>query len=218
LRAEGANARGVAELAIGLLFALARGLPACDARMKAGTWERDSGLELKDRTLGVVGCGRIGKTVTQMALSFGMNVVAYDFFPDPTFSPGENFRFGTLEQVLANADFLSLHCPAATNGGPLLDVAALGRMKRGAFIINTARHPLVNAEALLAALDGGQIAGAALDVFDSEPPRDSRLARHPRVIATPHIGGSTTESIARAMDVAVDNLLRELARERVGVR
>jgi len=214
LRADGANARGVAELTIGLMFALARNLPASDARMKAGAWEREIGVELEGRTLGVVGCGRIGKLVAQRALGIGMQVIAHDAYPDKTFSPGTGFRIAAFDEVLARADFLSLHCPPAADASPLLDGPALSRMKRGAFIINSARHQLIEIEALLAALEEGRIAGVALDVFDAEPPRDPRLACHPRVVATPHIGGFTIESVGRAMDAAVDNLVRELAQVR----
>lgn len=211
LRAEGANARGVAELTIGQLFALARGVTTCDAALKRGAWERGSvGLEVEGCTLGLVGCGRIGKLVASMALPIGMHVRAVDPFPDPRFDPGRNFRYAPRDEVLRSADFLSLHCPPAPDGRPLLDGAAIAQMKRGTFLINTARYDLFDAGAVLAALDSGHIAGVALDVFDTEPPSDRRLAQHPRVIATPHLGGFTRQSIDRAMTAAVDNLLAAL--------
>ena len=211
LRADGANARGVAELAIGHLFALARGVIAADAALKRGTWERGGpGVELEGKTLGLVGCGRVGKLVARMALGCGMEVVAFDAFPDIHFNPGGSFRFAPFDEVIACADFVSLHCPPAADGRPLLDAAALTRMKRGAFLINTARYDVFDADAVLASLNSGHLAGLALDAFDTEPPTDARLAKHPRVIATPHIGGFTRESIDRAMTVAVDNLLAAL--------
>ena len=212
LTASGANARGVAELTIGLLFALARSLPECDARLKAGGWERRSGLELAGRTLGLAGCGRVGQLVAQLALGLGMRVVAYDAFPDRSFAPGPDFRFASWDEVLAQANFLSLHCPPADDGRPLLDASAVARIKPGMFLINTARYEVMDPEAVMAALDTGRIAGAALDVFDAEPPRDTRLLRHARVIATPHVGGFTHESIDRAMTVAVVNLVAALAK------
>ena len=219
LRADGANARGVAELAIGQLFALARNLPACDATLKQGAWQRGhAGVELEGRTLGLAGCGRVGQLVARMAIGVGMNVVAFDPLPRPAIEPGQAFRYAPLDEVLATADFLSLHCPPPADGRPLLDATALARMKRGAFVINTARYHVLDADALLTALASGQIAGVALDVFDTEPPNDPRLARHPRVIATPHIGGFTRESIDRAMTIAVENLLAALGRAENGMK
>ena len=213
LRAEGANARGVAELTVGLLFALARGVAACDNTLKHGGWNRGpAGVELEGKTLGLAGCGRVGQLVARMAHGVGMKVLAYDPFPSPSFAPGPDFFYASLEEVCARADFLSLHCPPLGAGQTLLDAAALARMKPGAYLLNTARYDLCNPEALLAALDSGHLAGLALDVFDTEPPQDPRLVRHPRVIGTPHIGGYTRESIDRAMTVAVDNLLAALQR------
>jgi len=208
LRAEGANARGVAELAIGQLLALARGLSACDAALKSGSWTRPAaGVELEGKTLGLAGCGRVGQLVAHLALGLGMNVCAHDPFPPAAFAPGPAFRLAPLEEVLRTADFLSLHCPPTPDGSPLLDASALALMKHGAFVVNTARHDLLDPEAALAALDSGQLAGLAIDVFDTEPPTDTRLAQHGRVVATPHLGGFTRESVDRAMNAAVDGLL-----------
>lgn len=211
LRAEGANARGVAELAIGHLFALMRRIPSCDTAMKRGAWERGSaGAEVEGKTLGLIGCGRVGKIVARMALGCDMQVVAFDAFPDAAFQPGSAFRFAPLDKVLHVSDFVSLHCPPAAVGSPVLDADALSRMKRGVLLINTARYDVFDAAAVLAALDSGQVAGLALDAFDTEPPTDQRLVQHPRVIATPHLGGYTRESIDRAMHSAVENLLAAL--------
>ena len=210
-RAEGANAQSVAELTIGLVFALARSLPFSDRGIKAGGWERRMGSELSGKTLGVVGCGRIGRIVAQLALGTGLRVVAYDVFPEPTFLPAGDFRFASLDEVLSQSDVISLHAPAASDGRPLLDAGAVAKLRPGVLVVNTARAGLVDAEAMLAALASGHVAGLALDVFDLEPPTDRRLAGHDRVIATPHIGSYTRESVDRLVDVAVDHLLRELA-------
>lgn len=211
LRAEGANARGVAELAIGHLFSLVRRIPACDAAMKRGAWERGSaGTEVEGKTLGLIGCGRVGKIVARMALGCNMQVAAFDAFPDATFQPGAAFHFAPLEEVLAVSDFVSLHCPPAADGRPVLDAAAVSVMKRGAFLINTARYDVFDPAAVLAALDSGHLAGVALDAFDTEPPTDMGLVQHPKVIAAPHLGGYTRESIDRAMHAAVDQLLTAL--------
>ncbi len=203
-RAEGANARGVAELTLGLILALARSIPFSDAALKKGGWERRKGIELIGRRLGVVGCGRIGRTVAEFGLALGMEVVAYDVCPPPSLMP-PGFRYASLDEVLAQADVLTLHCPPL--GRPLIDADALGRMKPGVLIVNTARHELIDADALLAALERGTVAGAAIDVYAKEPPGCDPLASHPRVIATPHIGGFTEESVDRAVDTAVENLL-----------
>jgi phosphoglycerate dehydrogenase-like enzyme len=206
----GANSRGVAELTVGLLFALVRALPASDAALKAGQWQRAKGVELSGRTLGVIGCGQIGRQVAGMAVGIGMNVLGYDVFRDPSFTPGLGFSFAGLPELLAGSDAVSLHCPMQADGRPLLDRASLGRVKQGAWLINTARAGLVDAEAVLEALDRGLLAGFATDVFAEEPPQDARLVRHPLVIATPHIGGFTEESVSRAVEQAVDNLVENL--------
>ena len=208
LPAVGANARGVAELAIALLLALARAVPCSDAALKARTWQRRQGVELEGKVLGLLGCGRIGAQVARMARGLGMDVVACDPCPPP--APLEGVRLAPLADVLAAADFLSLHCPAQPDGKPLIDATALGRMRPGAFLINTARATLIDATAVLAALDDGRLAGLAIDVFENEPPDDDPIALHPKVIATPHVGGYTKESIDRAVGAAVDNLLDAL--------
>ena len=208
-RAKAANAQGVAELTIGMLFALARSIPAHDAGLKGSAWERHAGVELHDRTLGVVGCGAIGQRVTRMALGVGMKVQAYDVQQDPGFAPGASFTYASLDAVFASSDFVTLHCPPP-KGCALVTAAVLSGMPKGAYLINTARAGLVDEAAILAALDNGQLAGYATDVFAEEPPHDWTLCQHPRIIATPHVGGYTSESVDRSMEVAVDNLLTHL--------
>ena len=203
-RAEGANARGVAELAIGLILALARAIPASDRAIKAGQWERHTGFELEGKTLGLIGCGRIGRLVARMATGLDLRVIVHDIVP------AAGLTNVGLDQLLAEADIISLHCPSRTDGKPVLDVAALGRLKRGALLINTARASLLDEAAVLAALESGQLGGFASDVLDGEPPVNRHLAGHPRVVVTPHAGALTRESVDRAMDVAVTNLLEAL--------
>lgn len=215
-RAEGANARGVAELVIGHLLALSRGLAAADASLKAGVWSRPApGLELQRRTLGLVGFGHVGRTTAHLATALGMRVAATDPLVSPSTPAPAGITFSPLPVVLATADFLSLHCPPLPDGSPIIDAAAIARLKSGSFLINTARHDLVDTSAALAALDRGHLAGMAIDVFDSEPPANRRLLSHPRVIASPHLGGYTRESIDRAVHAAVDNLLEELTADRL---
>jgi D-3-phosphoglycerate dehydrogenase / 2-oxoglutarate reductase len=209
-RAEGANAQGVAELTLAHMLAVARSVPFCDHKMKRQEWQRRKGFELEGRTLGIVGCGKIGRRVSRFALSFGMRVVAFDPYPHRAFAPGGAFAYATFDEVVARADILSLHCPANADGTPLIGPDVLERMKSGAFIVNTARGSLLDADAVLDALDSGKLAGVTLDAFEPEPPCDWRLVVHERVVATPHIGGYTAESVDRAVGTAVDNLLAAL--------
>ncbi len=210
LRAEGANARGVAELTIGLLLSLVRSIPMSNAAMKAGGWERRQGVELEGRTLGIIGLGKIGKLVARFALAMDMQVLGYDAYPDKSFAPSPAFRFSTREQVLASADMVTLHCPHSPGEPPMINRETIAGMKKGVYLVNTARAGLVEEAALVEALNQGRIAGYAVDAFDREPPAPSPLLSHEKVITTPHIGGYTAESVSRATRVAVENLLSAL--------
>jgi D-3-phosphoglycerate dehydrogenase len=206
LRAAGANARGVAELAIGLMLASLRHVPEQSAALKAGSWERRPGLEIEGRTLGLIGCGAVGRLVARFALALDARVRVFDPYPDAGFMPEGDFAWAPLEQVLEEADLLSLHCPMPADGHALLDRSVIGRMRQGCHVVNTARAALVDEDAMLAALETGHVRVYATDVFTVEPPAPSRLLAHPCVIATPHIGGLTAESIRRATVGAVENL------------
>ncbi len=209
LRAEGANAQGVAELAMGLLFALARSIPFSDAHLKSSQWERRQGIELVGKTLGLVGCGAIGRIVAKSAIGCGMNVVGYDPFPNEAFSKTPGFIYASLDDVCAKADFLSLHCPPP-EGKPLVDAGRIALMKEGVYLVNTARGELLDDAAVIRALDSGKLSGVAIDAFRKEPPMDDPLVKHAKVIATPHVGAFTKESVSRAVSVAIDNLLQFL--------
>lgn len=208
-RALGANANGVAELTWGHILSAARGIHDSNAALKAHAWRREMGFELAGKTLGLVGCGAVGRRVARFALTFGMQVVAYDPRPDPSFNPGGQFRFDDFNVVLGEARVLSLHCPP-DRAGPLIGVAELSKMHPGAVIVNTARAELLDRDAVLAALDTGLLRALTLDAFEHEPPQEWRLVDHPRVLVTTHIGGYTTESIERATVLAVENLLAVL--------
>lgn len=206
-KAQGANARGVAELAITLMLSAFRQVPWSDAKLRAGDWQRRVGIEAKDRTLGIVGCGAIGRQVAELAIGLGMNAVGYDPLPSNAFRrPG--FRYAPLAEVFAVADALTLHCPPGD--APILDAASLATMKRGVTVVNTARAELIDDDAILAALDSGQVAVLATDVFRTEPPAPSALLAHDRVIQTPHAGGLTEESVERATRAAIENILKVL--------
>jgi D-3-phosphoglycerate dehydrogenase len=207
-RAQGANARGVAELAIALMLAGFRRVPWSDARLRAGGWDRKVGIEAEGRTLGVVGCGAIGRIVARLGLGLGMEVLGFDPLPDAGFAPGPGFAWAPLSDVLRRSDAISLHCPPGER--PIVDAAAVTTMRWGVFLINTARAELLDEVAVLDGLNSGRIAGLATDVFRREPPSPSPLLTHENVILTPHAGGLTAESVERATRRAVANLLAAL--------
>lgn len=212
LAARGANARGVAELTLALLLCGFRELLPAAAALRRGEWQRAQGRELQGRTLGVVGCGAIGRQVLDLAAGFGMRTLASDpVVEQADLPPGT--RLVALDALLAGSDAITLHAPAQP-GGPLLDRRRLGLLAPGTLLVNTARASLVDGAAVLEALDGARLAGYAVDAFDTEPPPLDALLRHPRVIATPHLGAATQESAARAADAAVRNLIAALEGDR----
>ncbi|WP_136443743.1 phosphoglycerate dehydrogenase [Pacificoceanicola onchidii] len=206
-RIIGANARSVAELAVALLMAATRHIPWSDAHLRSGDWQRRVGFELKGRTLGVVGCGAIGRQVSEMALGLGMNVIGYDPFPNNDFAPA-GFRFGALDDIWRSADAVTFHCPPSDT--PILDSGVIEALQPGTIIVNTARAGLIDDIAMLDGLKSGQVGCLATDVFHSEPPEMTPLLAHDRVILMPHAGGLTAESVERATRGAVDNILKVL--------
>lgn len=205
--AEGANSLGVAELTIGLIFGAIRSIPLADAGIKSGGWPRVRGIEVHGRVIGIIGCGAIGREVARMAIALGANVVAFDPARPNLDLPSASFAYAEIDEILPQADILSLHCPLPRDGTALLTKDRLAMCKPGQVIINTARSKLIDEAALLEALEDGRVNAYATDVFDEEPPASLSLAGHPRVIATSHIGGFTTESVERATRIAANNLL-----------
>lgn len=208
-RADGANAQGVAELTIALILAALRQIAFSDAALKRGAWERRRGVELRGATVGVVGLGAIGRRVARMASDLGAVVLACDPVAPPL-DIAANVTRTDFDAVVARASVITLHCPPLPSGAALIDGTTLGRMSPGVFLVNTARASLIDETAVLDALESGRLACYATDVFDVEPPGASRLVLSDRVIATPHIGGYTLESVAEASRVAVANLLESL--------
>ena len=197
MNAPDGNTLAAAEHALSLLFALARHVPRADAGMKAGEWPKAglTGFELEGKKLGVIGLGRIGGTVARKARGLGMDVAAFDPFLPPSAAAHGSVPLKTLEELLAWADVITLHVPRTKETTRLLNAQTLGLMKRGAYLVNAARGGLVDEAALLDALDSGQLAGAALDTFATEPlPADSPLRSHPKLVLTPHLGASTGEA------------------------
>jgi D-3-phosphoglycerate dehydrogenase len=208
--AGGANAGGVAELAVALIFSALRHVPAADAGIKHGGWPRRRGRELRGRNVAVIGCGAIGGEVVHMLTALGARVLAYDPMQPDLRIGADRFTWMDLPAALKAADIITFHCPLQKNGKPILDAATVATLRPGVIIVNTARAALVDEAALLAGLTSGAIESYATDVFAEEPPKDLTLARHPRVIATSHIGGFTDESVERATSVAIDHLLAAL--------
>ena len=211
LRAEGVNARGVAELTLGHMLAACRRIDFHAQTLRDHAWQRRKGFELQGRTVGIVGCGRIGRMVVEMCLALGTAVRAYDPYADSAYRPGGDFAFVDLAELLRVSDIISLHAPVPGDGKPLFDREAFASMKPGVIVVNTARFELLDPEALRASLDDGTVAVLTLDAFQAEPPPDWSLIDHRNVIATPHIGGFTHESVDRVTEVAIDNLLRALS-------
>jgi D-3-phosphoglycerate dehydrogenase len=205
----------VAELAFGLLLALTREIPRADAGMKQGQWLKKEfeGVELNGKTLGIIGFGRIGMEVGRRAAAFGMSVIVYDpnvLEHELEHGSGEPV---SLQDLLAWSDFISLHLPLNVQTRDLLGPMAFSQMKDGVRLISTARGGIVDEAALLDALNRGKVAGAALDVFEKEPPGLTELVAHPRVIATPHIGAQTAEAQSRAAEQIAGEVLAALRGE-----
>jgi D-3-phosphoglycerate dehydrogenase len=195
MNAPGANSVSVAELAMAMLLALARKTPAADASMKQGKWDKKSflGEELRGKTLGLAGLGRIGQEVARRARAFEMTVIAHDPFINANVARNLNIELVSLDELCRRADFLSLHMPSTPETRHIFNAARLATCKKGLRIINTARGDLIDETALADAIEAGQIGGAALDVFQEEPTKDHRLQKLPQVVASPHIAASTRE-------------------------
>jgi len=195
MNAPGANSISVAELAIALMLALARHVPAADAAMKQGKWEKKKflGEEVREKTLGLAGLGRIGQEVARRAASFDMRIIAHDPFISEDVASDLGVELVSLDDLFGRSDFLSLHMPSTPTTKNIVNAERLAKAKKGLRIINTARGDLVDEAALADAIESGHIGGAALDVFQREPTLEHRLQMLPQVVATPHIAASTRE-------------------------
>jgi D-3-phosphoglycerate dehydrogenase len=199
----------VAELTMGLIYSLAREIPRADSNMKKGEWIKKElvGVELNKKSLGIIGYGRIGAMVGKLAASAGMRINAYDFFlkPESTFIDGGQLL--SFDEVIKNSDFISIHTPLTDDTKNLINEDVISKMRDGVFIICAARGGIINETALLDGLNSGKVAGAALDVYLEEPPTKRELIDHPKLIATPHIGGQTVDAQTQAsIDIASEVL------------
>jgi len=204
--APGGNTVAAAELTIGLMLAVARKIPSADASLRLGRWDRTAfrGVELWGKTLGLIGAGRIGGEVAVRCKAFGMGVLAYDPYLTQQRAVEIGAQLVPLEDVLELADFISIHVPLTDETRDMVDADALRRMKSSAIVVNASRGGVVDEQALAAALIAGEIAGAALDVYKTEPlPEENPLLRAPNLVLTPHLGASTVEAqIGVATEVA----------------
>ncbi len=213
VNAPRSNVVTAAEHTMALLLSLARHIPQAHGALAAGRWDRKkfSGIELMDKTLGILGFGRIGQLVAHRAKAFGMRVVAYDpFVATEIYTTMKVERADTPAAVYGEADFLTLHMPTTPDTNGMIDAEAIAKMRDGVRILNVARGSLIVDEDLQAALDSGKVGGAALDVFRSEPITDHPLFRYPNVIATPHLGASTAEATDRAGYQAAEQVVAAL--------
>lgn len=193
--APGTNQDSVAEHTFCLILGLTRKLPSQHNSMKAGRWERGVTLPVRGTTLGIAGLGRIGKAVALRAEAFGMKMLAYEPFPDAEFAAAHGIALVSLDRLLAESDFVTLHLPLTDESRHMMNQRSLARMKKTAFLVNTARGGLVNEVDLAAALRNGTIAGAALDVFEQEPPIGSPVLSVDNVLLTPHAAGTDRKSL-----------------------
>ena len=196
MNTPGGNTLSTAEHTFSMLMALARNIPNANASLVAGRWDRKKfmGTELFGKTLGIVGLGKIGREVAIRAQAFGMVTIGYDPVLGADVASKMNVELVTLEEIYRRSDFITVHTPLNDETRGLLNEQTIAKCKKGVRIINCARGGIVDEAALLKALDSGHVAGAALDVYVEEPPKDYTLVKHPKVVATPHLGASTEEA------------------------
>ncbi len=193
----GANAQTVADLTLGLMLALVRKIPQADRMTKGGEWKRIMGNDVWGKTLGIFGLGQIGFNVARRAKGFDMNIIAYDLFENLPLAGELGIEYKSKAEILREADFITLHLPLNPETLKFISDGDLKAMKKNAVLVNTSRGGIVDEKALYLALKSGTIAGAALDVFEHEPPGQTPLVQLDNFIGCPHIGGITTEAIAR---------------------
>jgi len=207
----GVNAQAVGELAFGLILSLARRIPFLDAKTRGGAWVRSTGVELKGKTLGILGLGAIGKVVARCGQGFGMNVITYDPYVDGEYCAANGIESVSCHEVIQRSHVISLHLPLNDQTQNYINKETIEMMQPGAFVVNTSRGGLVHEEDAYQALKTGRLGGLALDAFAIEPPEASPLFQLDNVVVTPHTGAHTKEAIENMANGAVKNLIDVLS-------
>jgi len=208
--APGTNANAVADLAMGLILASARQIVSADKRLRNGFWGPIMGQDVYGKTLGVLGLGQVGRSLVQRAQGFKMKVLGYDVVHNPEFESAYGVRAATLEEIITESDYISVHLPLLESTKNLIGVNEFAKMKSTAFLLNTCRGGVVDEEALLQALSERKISGAAIDVFKKEPPVDSPFFALDNVIVTPHMGGYSNGAMALTSEVVSQSIVNVL--------
>lgn len=203
----GTNSDAVADLAIGMMIAIARHIPQGDKSVRDGTWKRYTGLSMEGKKLGILGLGAIGKAVVKRATGFSMDIYAYDPYFNEEFAAQYGVKAATIDEIFSQCDYITLHLPVLPDTVNIVNREALAKMKPTAYLINAARGPLVNETDLYEALKEQKIMGAALDVYSEEPLKDSPLFQLDNIVVLPHIGGNTKEAAVAMGQLAIDNAL-----------
>ena len=209
----GSNSNAVADLAIGLMICAARQIHIADKLTKEGKWERVTGVELWEKTLGIVGVGWIGKAVARRAKGFNMRLLGYDIVKDEAFARESGLQYVDLERIFTESDFISLHVPATGETKTLINKKTISLMKPTTYLINTARGEVVDTKDLYEALSQNRIAGAAVDAFEVEPPTGNPLLSLPNVVTTCHIGAFSKEAMIKQCMMSTQNTIRVLKGE-----
>jgi len=207
----GVNAEAVGELALSLILALARKIPYLSNSTKNGEWVRTVGMELKGKTLGILGLGAIGKVVARCGAGFGMKIIASDPHINEAYCREHQIAVKTFDRIIAESDVISLHLPLNQETHHIIGEKAFAQMKDGVILVNTSRGGIIDEDAACEALKSGKLRGLGLDAFEEEPPGDSPLFAFDNVIATPHTGAHTQEAIDNMALLAIQNLIDVLS-------
>jgi len=212
LHTQGVNKRSVSELTLGYMLSLFRNIYITSNLLKSGVWKKSGGTQLSSKTVGIIGIGNIGKDLIELLKPFGCKILINDIVPLDDYAKEHNLTNATKEEIYKNADVITVHTPLDDVTRNMIAKDELSMMKPSAFLINSARSGIINEEDLKWALQNGVIAGAALDVYTTEPPQDSELVALPNLITTPHIGGNAQEAVEAMGMAAIENILEWIKR------
>lgn len=207
----GANSQAVADLTLGLMLSVARKIPSLDAKTKSAEWVRSTGIELYNKTIGILGLGAIGKAVAKRVQGFSMNVLAFDPYIDSEYAKANDITVATIEQIVKNADVISLHLPLTAETRHIINGNLMNSMKKGVIIINTSRGGLIDEDVALKMLKTGHLGGLGLDAFEKEPLGETAFSSFDNVVLTPHTAAHTKEATENMANMAIQNLIYVLS-------